>query len=846
MSPLQRFKVIPNLPENLEPLLQVAYNLWITWNPDAIKLFIRMDSELWERIHHNPVRMLGEISQQRLEELSRDESFIMEVLRVQEQLLHYLKTAKSLNGYKECPCSIAYFSAEFGLTDTIPIYSGGLGVLSGDHVKSASDLNLNFRGVGLLYQNGYFQQYLNQDGWQQDFYLANDFHNMPVREIRDPDGGELEIELPFPGRTLFLRAWQIEVGRVTLYMLDSNSPRNNPQDRLLTAQLYGGDNETRLQQEIILGIGGMRLLHRLGIPVNVLHMNEGHSAFAPFERARLLKQEQGLQTGEALEIVRKTSVFTTHTPVKAGHDEFAPELVARYFSEYLAELGLGLSDFLALGGADNGGNFSMTVAAMKSAGHVNGVSELHASESRSMWRFLWPQAPLEHVPINALTNGIHAPSWISFEMNDLLSRYLGGNWREKQDYPDIWEKVQTIPDPELWNVHEIRRRRLISFTRQRLKTQLEAKGSSKLLISESQEALNPEALTIGFARRFASYKRGNLIFKDMERLLSILTNQARPVQFIFAGKAHPKDQGGKELIQKIIHTMKKYNLRRQIAFIEDYDINVARYLVQGVDVWLNNPLRPKEACGTSGMKAACNGVLNFSVLDGWWAEAYNHHNGWAIGSGEVYDDRDYQDEVESRAIYALLENDIVPLFYTRGADGLPREWIQLMKSSIISIAGRFNTHRMVKDYFYKFYEKAHQRFLSMQEDGFRALKDFALWQEEIRREFPALRIRDISFNNRQVYRINDRLEISAKVFLAGLEPQDVRVDVYHGSIAGEEELSSSSLTRLEKVEMDGKQNWLFSGTIDCLQTGNLGFRIRVTPDHPLMINPYEMNLVAWS
>ena len=846
MSLFQQYRVIPSIPPDLEPLLEIAQNLWLTWNPDAVKLFLRMEADLWEQTHHNPVRMLGEISQQRLDDLSRDESFIMEVTRVREQLRNYLETARSLNGQKECPCSIAYFSAEFGLTDTIPIYSGGLGILSGDHVKSASDLNLNFRGVGLLYQHGYFQQYLNQDGWQQDFYQKNDFHNMPVHEIRDSEGHPVEIETPFPGRSLFLKAWRIEVGRVTIYMLDSNTDKNSIQDRHLTAQLYGGNHETRLQQEIILGIGGMRMLNQLKIPINVLHMNEGHSALAPFERARWLKEENGLKTHEALELVRKTSVFTTHTPVQAGHDEFPRDLVTLYLEPFATELEIPLEEFLTYGGINHDNKFSMTVAAVRNASHVNGVSKLHAEVSRKMWHYLWPETPREHVPIVALTNGIHIPSWISFEMNDLLERYLGVNWREKQDYLDSWEKVQIIPDPEIWNVHEIRRRRLIAFIRHRLRKQLEAKGASQLQINESQEALNPEALTVGFARRFASYKRGNLIFKDMDRLMNILTDQSRPIQLVFAGKAHPQDQGGKELIQKIINIRNKYNLQRQIAFIEDYDINVARYLVQGVDVWLNNPLRPKEACGTSGMKAACNGVLNFSVLDGWWEEAYDHHNGWAIGNGEVYEDRDYQDEVESRAIYALLENDIIPLFYTRGSDGLPREWIKTMKNSIISIASHYNTHRMVKQYFYSFYEKAHSAFTTMQADNFQALKDFKLWQEEIRKEFPAIRIRDLRFDNRRVYKINDRLEISVKLFLADLEPNDIRLDVYHGAIAAEEELASSAITRLEKVESDGNKNWVFSGEIPCLQTGNQGFRIRITPDHPLLVNPYEMNLVLWS
>ncbi|HSQ35271.1 MAG TPA: alpha-glucan family phosphorylase, partial [Candidatus Binatia bacterium] len=686
MNKFITFKVVPDLPIALKPLLTIASNLWLTWNPDAIKLFISLDNDLWEKHQHNPIRMLGEISQEKLDELAVDDGFLSNLQRVHEQLEQYLHMLHSVNHAGEV--SIAYFSAEYGLSDTLPIYSGGLGILSGDHVKAASDLNLNFRGVGLLYQLGYFQQYLNMDGWQQDFYQVNDFHNMQVQAVKKEDGRALEIELDFPGRKVAVKVWQIQVGRVSIYLLDSNLERNSEYDRRLTGQLYGGNPELRLQQEIILGIGGVKMLEELGIQATVVHMNEGHSAFTPFERARVLMKKSGLDFLEAIELVRKSSVFTTPTNVQAAHDVFTPELMKTYFAAHVKEFNISWQEFLTFGRVhpDNSQeNFSMTVAAVKNAAFVNGVSMLHAQVSKDMLKNLWPGVPLEHVSIQAITNGIHIPSWISFEMNDLFERYLGNKWREKQDYRDAWEKIQNIPDPELWNVHEIRRRRLISFARQRLQKQLIAKGASNLLINESQEALNPVALTIGFARRFATYKRAYLIFKDKERLLKILNDTERPVQLVFAGKAHPQDQAGKELIKNIIAFMSQEHLRKKIAFIEDYDINVARYLVSGVDIWLNTPLRPFEACGTSGMKAACNGVLNFSVLDGWWDEAYDLKNGWAIGNRETYNDKEYQDEVESKAIYSILEKDIIPLFYERGSDGLPREWIRMMKHSLLTI-----------------------------------------------------------------------------------------------------------------------------------------------------------------
>ncbi|MCU0236572.1 MAG: alpha-glucan family phosphorylase [Acidobacteria bacterium] len=847
MGNFKKFKVVPDLPEKLKPLLDIAANLWLTWNPEAIKLFITLDGDLWEKNQHNPVRMLGEISQEKLDDLARDEGFLSEVQRVGDQLDQYLHVLRSIN--HEHKASIAYFSAEYGLSDTLPIYSGGLGILSGDHVKAASDLNLHFHGVGLLYQLGYFQQYLNMDGWQQDFYQVNDFHNMQVQEVKRPDGSPLEIELDFPGRRLLLKVWQIKVGRVSIHMLDSNHEQNSEYDRRLTAQLYGGNPEMRLQQEIILGIGGVKMLDALGIDVTVTHMNEGHSAFTPFERARVLMKDGGLSFTEALEVVRQSSVFTTHTNVQAAHDVFSPDMLKNYFANYLREFNIPLHDFMACGRVhpeNHQESFSMTVAAVKNSAFVNGVSTLHSQVSRDMLQNLWPAVPPEHVPIQPITNGIHIPSWVSFEMNDLFERYLGGKWREKQDYRDAWEKVQNIPDPELWNVHEIRRRRLIAFTRQRLQKQLLAKGASNLLISESQEALNPVALTIGFARRFATYKRAYLIFKDKERLLRILNDPERPVQLVFAGKAHPQDQAGKELIKNIISFMSSEHLRAKIAFIEDYDINVARYLVSGVDIWLNTPLRPLEACGTSGMKAACNGVLNFSVLDGWWDEAYDLKNGWAIGNREAYADREYQDEVESKAIYSILEKDIIPLFYERGSDGLPREWIRMMKHSLITIASRYNTNRMVKEYYGKSYKPAAENFARLSADGFQPARELVKWKSRVRGEFSALRIESVQADSARTYKSGESFPVQAELFLGKLAPEDVRVDAYFGTIVGEDVLQNSALARLDAVEKAADGRFRFSGTIPCGRTGSFGFKLRVTPFHPLMRDPYEMGLVLWS
>ncbi|MCP5107211.1 MAG: glycosyltransferase family 1 protein [bacterium] len=848
MNGFKTFKVVPDVPAKLKGLYDIAYNVWLTWTPDAIKLFLRMDADLWNKTQHNPVKMLGEISQARLEELARDEGYVVEVARIRKKLQDYITNIKKRKGSSERESSIAYFSLEFGLTEALPIYSGGLGVLSGDHIKSAGDIGLNLTGIGLLYQTGYFQQYLNQDGWQQDFYKTNDFHNMPLTELKKDDGRDVEVELELPGRNIYLKVWKLSVGRITIYFMDSNIDKNSEPDRRLTAQLYGGDRELRLQQEIILGIGGVKLLDQLGISVDVIHMNEGHSSFAIFERSRLLMTTHSLTFGQAMEITRKANVFTTHTPVPAGNDEFHPDLIRKYFKEYTGRLGITMDEFLGFGRItphNQSENFSMPVAAIRYSAYVNGVSKLHSEVAKRMWKSLWPKVPEEHIPIRAVTNGVHLPTWISFEMAELLRRYLGDRWEEKQDSKELWERVHKIPDPELWRVHSVRRRRLIYFIRKRLKKQKMDKGASGAAIAESQEALNPEALTIGFARRFATYKRGALIFSDIHRLMRILNHPERPVQLIIAGKAHPQDHAGKEVIKNIIHHITTHNLIKKITFIEDYDMNVARYMVQGVDVWLNNPLRPHEASGTSGMKASANGVLNLSVLDGWWDEAYDLSNGWAIGSGEIYDDRNYQDEVESKDIYSILENAIAPLFYDRGLEGLPRQWIKMMKNSFVSIVSYFNTQRMVKEYYDKFYREAGNNYTALSKDDFKSAKALTAWKEHTGKEFHSIKVETVNFDETKVYKIKDNIKIETEISLGNLKPGDVSVDIYYGNISPDGRLEHSEVEHLQQVTAIGTGRYMFAGHLACRGTGNFGFKIRITPAHPLIIDPYEMNRVIW-
>lgn len=843
---IKTFKVIPDVPDKLSPLYDISYNIKLYWTPDAIKLFTRMDSELWDATRHNPVKMLGEISQERLDQLAADEGYVLEVSRVHQQLQAYLNFKKN-QSFPEAP-SIGYFSLEYGLTEALPIYSGGLGVLAGDHIKSSSDLGINLTGIGLLYQLGYFRQYLNKDGWQQDFYDTNDFYNMPIQEAVDENGNFVEIQVQLPGRPVYLKVWQLSAGRVTIFLMDSNIDKNSDSDRELTAQLYGGDREMRLQQEIILGIGGIRLLDKLAIQTDVIHMNEGHSSFAIFERARFFMTKDGLTFEEALEITRKTALFTTHTPVPAGNDEFHSDLIKRYFTDYCKELGISIDRFLAFGREhpeDQTSNFSMPVLAIRQASYVNGVSRLHGQVAQSMWKHLWQDVPERHIPIGHVTNGVHLASWLSIEMMELFRRYLGDNWQEKQDQTDRWQRIENIPDPELWRVHSVRRRRLIYFIRERLKKQLIEQGASPQAIRESQEALDPETLTIGFARRFATYKRGDLIFRDIERLMKLIDDPRYPIQLIFAGKAHPQDHAGKEIIKRIIHALNAKHLWNRIVFIEDYDMNVARYMVQGVDVWLNNPLRPHEASGTSGMKAAANGALNLSVLDGWWDEAYDHNNGWAIGSGEVYDDRAYQDDIESKTIYSIIENDILPMFYDQGPDGLPREWIKMMKHAFITVASFFNTHRMIKEYGEKFYRPAGSNYNTLSRDGFKQTKELVQWKNKIYKEFKAISIGEVRFDQSRIYKINDYIPVEVEVDTGSLKPEDINVAIYYGKITGNHELSATGIEHLTGLKAVEGSKYIFSGSLLCHKSGKFGLKIRITPSHPLIINPYEMNLVLW-
>ena len=846
MKKINEFKVIPYLPGKLRSLIKIANNLWWVWNYEAIELFRRIDVDLWREVGHNPITFLGSISQEAIDRAAESDSFIAHMNRVENELERHINRTSWYDQNKTNTEDqvIAYFSAEFGIHECLPIYSGGLGILAGDHLKSASELGIPLYGMGLLYRLGYFRQYLNFDGWQQERYPETDFYNIPINPVLDGSGNHLTINVEYPDRLVYAKVWEVIIGKIKLFLLDANIEQNSIDDRTITDQLYGGDNEMRIKQEIMLGIGGIRAFKAMGINVTVYHMNEGHAAFLAIERIRSEMKENGMSFNEALSYITANNIFTTHTPVPAGNDRFVPEMIDKYFSEIYKELQVSSDQFMALGRenpTDKKEEFCMTVLALKTAFGSNGVSKLHGDVSRKMWNRVWSNLPSHEVPIGHITNGIQTLSWTSDEMIRLFNRYLGPDWIDNPTSKDIWKSIDNIPDSELWRCRERLRERLVGFSRKRLFAQLLARGLPKKQASIASGALDSEALTIGFARRFATYKRATLLFNDLERLYTILSHQKRPVQIIFSGKAHPKDSLGKEFIKKIIHTSREEKLRKKIVFLEDYDINVARYLVQGVDVWLNNPIRPKEASGTSGMKVVPNGGLNLSVLDGWWDEAYNSNNGWAIGSGEVYDDQNYQDEVESLSLYNLLQEEIIPLFYARGDDGLPEGWLAKIKESMKSIIPEFNTNRMVKDYTEKYYNQAHTNYVFYLKDKLKISKELTDWKEHIKRIWSA-RIIEMSVESGADIVVGSVLKVTAKVDLGEVMPEDVHVELYFGSVDKFGDISNGVAVQMEKVAGEEKGVYSFIGQMLCLQAGRFGYSVRVIPYNKNMPRKFDPDL----
>jgi glycogen phosphorylase len=851
MPNIQTYNVIPNPPVELEPLREIVFNLWWTWEPSARRLFRHLDPELWDRTNHNPLRVLQLSRQARLVEVAKDEVFLRDLAEVYGAYQKYLSRTDTYGKEgtaREIKKPIAYFSAEFGFHESIPNYSGGLGILSGDHCKSASDLDLNFIAVGLLYRHGYFKQQINKEGWQEAVNLNQNFHHLPIREVMRNDQ-LLLVSVSLLGREIFAKSWELRVGRINLYLLDTDIPENRAEDRLITAEVYGGDLEMRMRQEIVLGIGGVKALSALGQEAEVFHMNEGHSAFLSLERIRLHVAQHNLDFYSALQVVAAANVFTTHTPVPAGNDSFPREMMVRYFTDFAAQLQIPFDELFRFGQTttDPVDSFSMTILALRMSRHANGVSQLHGEVSQSLWQDVWAGVPTHEVPIASITNGIHTKTWMAPEFSALYTKHLGP-WEEHLTEADFWRGVLEIPDAELWETHQKLKLRLVNFVRDRVRARRERIGESAESIRSVNSILDPEILTIGFARRFATYKRGALLFSDPDRLLRMLNDLARPVQFIFAGKAHPRDEGGKAIIQQVYKLTHETGFHDRIVFVEDYDTYIARRLVQGVDLWLNNPLRPLEASGTSGMKLPPNGGLNLSVLDGWWCEGYNGKNGWAIGAEINEGDAEFQNEVDAASLYQLLENQIIPLYYAKPDGKLPLAWLQLMRESIRSVTPVFNTHRMVKEYTERLYLPAARAHHEFARDSWRAATDLSQWKAQMRKDWPQVRISDVQIGNkdRQNIHVGDSLQVAARVHLGALDPKHVRVEAYHGE-AENDALRNPTVSLLnEGRPVGGDGDYIYEGSIPASESGTYGFNVRVIPTYPHLLQAHELRLIAWA
>ena len=848
MKVFGRVTVFPIMPSRISRLYELAYNLWWSWNPEALTLYRELDPVLWEEAGHNPVRFLTEVQPDYLEQAVHNETYLEQYDSVLRDFDHYMhprtETWFSQNYPELVNNTIAYFSAEFGLHEAMPIYSGGLGILSGDHCKEASDLGLPFVGVGFFYPQGYFRQSVTREGVQEAFYDKLQFSEAPAIPACDPNGNEIMIQVELPGRRIHAKIWKLQVGRITLYLMDTDVPLNGPSDRELSARLYGGDREIRISQEIVLGIGGVRALRALGISPAAWHINEGHAAFLNLERCRELVAS-GLNFNEAREVVAANSLFTTHTPVPAGNDTFSFDLIDKYFSSYWGQLGLTRDQFIDVAREDHGWgpSYSMTVLALRLTGQHNGVSALHGAVSRDMWQFLWPGVDVDEVPIDNITNGVHSPSWIAPELNSLFKRYLGEDWEEHVDEPDLWNSIMDIPDEELWNIHIQRKEALVSFVRGNLKRHHLRLGEGTVQMAEFDQMLRPDVLTIGFARRFATYKRATLIFRDPERLRRILNNPDRPVQIIFAGKAHPADGPGKSMIEQVYRFSRSDGFRGKVVFLENYDIDMARYLVSGTDLWLNNPIRPHEASGTSGQKAALNGQPNCSILDGWWAEGFDGKNGWAIGEGREYHDPEIRDEADSLSLYSIIEEEIVPMYYDRGVDGIPHAWIAFMKDAIRSCAPAFSMKRMVKEYTRRYYVPEIEQSMEIEQNNYAEARSLTSWKNKVKQDWSELQLYVDGQREGQLS-LGQGIDVHAWVHSDKLLPEDLAVELVFGEVTNEKIVIQHVLPmEYVKKELDGSYTYKLHLTPPT--SGSIAYGVRVLPNYPALAGKHDLGLIRW-
>ncbi len=852
MYVFNRITVNPQLPKRINKLSEIANNLWWSWNTDFLKLFKEIDIDLWETVEKNPVKFLKLVSQENLERAAQNNSFLKEYDKIAEDFDSYI-TSKNTWFSKTYPNNknnlIAYFSAEYGLDEIIPIYSGGLGILSGDHLKSASDLGLPFVAVGLLYKNGYFNQKINGYGDQETEYKNIDLYNLPIIPVKDEKGKDLIISVKLPKSNVYLKVWQINVGRIKLYLLDSDIEENTNEDyKKITLRLYGGDQEMRIQQEIVLGMAGVKLLKKLGLEPTVYHMNEGHSAFLILELIKDIIEEKQVSFDIARDIATSKTVFTTHTPVPAGNDIFPIELVEKYFKNFWPKIGLEREEFLKLGmkpTKELEQGFNMGILALKIAGEKNGVSKLHGAVSRELFGDVWPEIAASESPITYVTNGIHTCSWLAPNIKKLYNKYLMPYWQDSIHIDSTWDRINNIPDDKLWEAHLERKEKLIKFVKENTTNRLRNSGVSYEEINEITSKLNPNALTIGFARRFATYKRATLIFRDLERITQILNDENRPVQIIFAGKAHPADVEGQQLIKYIHEISMKPQFKGKIFLLENYNIAMARYLVTGVDVWLNNPRRPMEASGTSGQKASVNGVINFSVLDGWWAEGYNSKNGWTIGTNAEYTSYDIQDNADSQSIYNTLESKIIPIYYDKDRNGISKKWIELMKNSIISTGGRYSTSRMVVDYTNNLYIPLCEQYNKYYSD-LETVMRYNEWKKEIKLSWDKIEISQEENINNMTLDAGNNIEVKCKVKLPNINVENIEVQAYYGKILDNGVVENIVNIPMELVKRnDEEREYEYKTKIELVSGGNYGYTFRVIPKHEMLLEPANLNLIKW-
>ena len=848
-----KITVNPQLPKRVGELLDIANNLWWSWNSEFLRLFKEIDSDLWETVGKNPVKFLKLVSQDKLEDIAKDEEFLAKYDEVVNHFNSYMQTKEtwfSKNYPNNANDLIAYFSAEYGIDEIIPIYSGGLGILSGDHLKSASDLGLPFVAVGLLYKNGYFNQKIDGYGTQKTEYTNIDLDNLPILPVKDENGEDLIIDVDFPDRKLYLKIWKIVVGRISLYLMDSDIDKNIAEDRVVTLRLYGGDQEMRIRQEIVLGMAGIKLLNRLGLKPSVYHMNEGHSAFLTLEVIKDVMEEKQVSFEVAKSICSAKTVFTTHTPVPAGNDIFPIELMDKYFSNFWPKLGISREDFLRLGMKNSQGleqGFNMGMIALRIAGKKNGVSKLHGAVSRRLFSDVWPNIAPDESPIEYVTNGIHTCSWLAPSMKKLFNQYLKPYWQDNIQDDETWNDIKNIPNKELWDTHTDRKKKLCALVKNNITTRLKSSGYNYEEINEIVSKLNPNALTIGFARRFATYKRATLIFRDLERLTQLLNNPERPVQLIFAGKAHPADKEGQDLIKYIHEVSMKPQFKGKIFLLENYNIAMSRYLISGVDVWLNNPRRPMEASGTSGQKASVNGVINFSVLDGWWAEGYNQKNGWTIGDNTEYQSYEEQDIADSESLYNTLENKIIPLYYeNKKEDGVSDKWMEMFKNSIISTGGRYSTSRMVIDYTRDYYmelanlSKKHYQNLD-------EVIDFTNWKKNMYTSWKDIKITQNNNLDNITIDAGNQIEVHCIVNLPeNIDCNSIRAEVYYGKILENGIMEQIQTVPMNLVEQDDENRvYKYSAKIELKTGGNYGYTFRVMPQTAMMLDTANLDLIQW-